>query len=390
VRLALVAGPDAGHAFPVIALGHALQARGHEVLVVTGPQWSECGLPWHDLPIVPAPQGESIGDRLWRRSVAMTPPLVEVVRSWGPQVVAADTLTLCGAFAAGVLGLPWVEVLPHPLQDPSVALPPVGHGLAPGTWWLPRRRDALLRRLTAPAIEQGRRERDEALRSLGLTQCEPSLRLVATLPALEHPRPDWPDTAHVVGALEWEPPGPAAAVPDGDGPLLLAASSTASGPGHRDLLGRTVEAARGLRAGLHGDPLPARVVATAQGDAPRSLPAWAAVSVGRQTELLDQATVVVCGGGGGILGKALSRGIPVVCVPGPGDQKENAGRVARLGAGLTLLPHQVTGPRLRAALQQVLTQPRFAMAAAAVARTGAGLGPPRAAALIETTLAARS
>ena len=55
----------------------------------------------------------------------------------------------------------------------------------------------------------------------------PAARLIATVPALEVPRPDWPANAHVVGPLLWEPTDNVLALPPGDDPLVMVAPSTA-------------------------------------------------------------------------------------------------------------------------------------------------------------------
>jgi UDP:flavonoid glycosyltransferase YjiC (YdhE family) len=382
VRVALVAGPDPGHAFPLIALGHELTRRGHTCLLVTGDRWAGCGLPWMDLPMVPPAPGESLGARLWVRSVAMTRLLTPLLAEWHPDLVLADTLTMCGTFAAAVLEVPCIEVLPHPLQDASVGLPPNGIGLAAGTWWLTRRRDALLRRLTAPALARGAVEKAEALAALGLGSADPVLRLVGTLPALEPARPDWPANAHVVGALEWEPPGADPTLPEGDGPLVAVASSTASGPGHSDLLTSTLQAVRVLRT--QGQPARVCCMGLSPAAHPGELEPWATVSPGRQSVLLDQAAVLVCGGGGGILAKALRRGLPVIGSPGPGDQKENLARVARLGAGVVL--REPSQEHIATALQKVLSTPGYAEAARAAGRTAEGLGVGYACDLAESAL----
>ena len=49
----------------------------------------------------------------------------------------------------------------------------------------------------------------------------PVRRLIATLPALEVPRPDWPEEAVVVGPLHIEPTDAVLDVPPGEGPLIM-------------------------------------------------------------------------------------------------------------------------------------------------------------------------
>ncbi len=64
----------------------------------------------------------------------------------------------------------------------------------------------------------------------------------------------------------------------------------------------------------------------------QALPEWAVAGRGRQDVLLRDADVVVCGGGHGMLAKALSAGVPAVIVPGEGDQWELANRARGRGA----------------------------------------------------------
>ena len=62
-------------------------------------------------------------------------------------------------------------------------------------------------------------------------------------------------------------------------------------------------------------PTGARVVVSRLGGADVTVPPWAVVGLGRQDELLSQADLVICGGGHGIVAKALLAGVPMVVVP---------------------------------------------------------------------------
>src|SRR6185312_13001389 len=147
-----------------------------------------------------------------------------------PDLIVSDVITACGALAAEIVGLPWVELNPHPLYLPSKGLPPIGSGLAPGVGLGGRLRDAVMRRLTARSLREGLRHRAAARVGVGLpaTGVEPMRRLIATLPALEVPRPDWPDEAVVVGPLHFEPTAAELTLPAGDGPVVVVAPSTAT------------------------------------------------------------------------------------------------------------------------------------------------------------------
>jgi UDP:flavonoid glycosyltransferase YjiC (YdhE family) len=184
----------------------------------------------------------------------------------------------------------------------------------------------------------------------------PWRRLVATLPALEVPRPDWPEEAEVVGSLHFEPTEAVLEIPAGSGPVVVVAPSTAV-TGARGL---TELALEGLRP---GETLPhgARVVVSRLGGSDVKVPPWAVVGLGRQDELLAQADLVVCGGGHGLVAKALLAGVPMVVVPGGGDQWEIANRLVRQGSAQLVRP--LTSDSLVAAVGEVLSTPRYREAA---------------------------
>jgi UDP:flavonoid glycosyltransferase YjiC (YdhE family) len=387
VRVALVAGPDPGHAFPAAAVGAALRARGHDVAVMTGPQWDRPlvrdGLTPIALPLLPEPDGETFSERMWSRQAAMAPLIAEDLRAWGADSVVADTLTHCGGFAAALLGLPWAELIVHLLQDLSVALPPVGGGFTPGRGPVGKARDAALRWLTARSIAQGQADRARAVERLGVSPeaARPRVRLVATFPALEPHRPDWPADATIVGPVEWEPADAELPRPPGEGPLVVVSGTTATGVARADLLTYAIEALSGTGA---------RVASARLGSYDGPLPPWVTVGEGKQTTLLDDARALVCNAGHGVLAKAISRGVPMVLVPIAGDQKENAARAARAGAGIVIPPHKLTAAALREATRQVLDDPSFAAAARRIAVSADGLGNGFAAETVERHLTSMS
>jgi UDP:flavonoid glycosyltransferase YjiC (YdhE family) len=184
----------------------------------------------------------------------------------------------------------------------------------------------------------------------------PLRRLIATLPALEVPRPDWPSEAVVVGPLHFEPTSSVLSLPPGSGPVVVVAPSTA-------MTGARGMASLALEALTPGESLPegARVVVSRISGPDVVVPPWAAVGLGRQDELLAHADVVVCGGGHGMVSKTLLAGVPLVVVPGGGDQWEIANRVVRQGSAQLVRP--LTAAALAAAVGEVLSSPRYREAA---------------------------
>ena len=85
-----------------------------------------------------------------------------------------------------------------------------------------------------------------------------------------------------------------------------------------------------------------------------------------QALVMPLASAVVSHTGSGTMLGALASGLPQVCLPRGADQFANADRVQSVGAGIRLLPDEVTPESLRAAVTAVLDDPAYARAAAAM------------------------
>lgn len=360
MRVAVVAGPDPGHAFPALALCARFLAAGDEPVFFTGPRWfdaaKEAGIAVRRLKGL-APRAvdddRDAGQRIHERAAHISTEILPDLSAMLPELVVSDVLTAGGGLAAERLGVPWVELSPHPLYLPSKALPPIGSGLAPGEGLRGRLRDGMLRTMTARAIRNGLRQREQARESVGLSATDPgpAARLIATLPALEVPRPDWPEHTHIIGPLLWEPTRETLDLPPGDEPLVMVAPSTA----HTGVAGMVDT----VLAALDGAGV--RVAISMLDTPPTDLPPWASAGLGRQDELLTHASVVVGGGGHGLLVKSLLAGVPIVTVPGGGDQWELANRAARQGSSILVRPLTVDG--VRTAVRELLDTPSYTIAA---------------------------
>ena len=371
MRAIVAAFGDAGHAFPAIALGRALAARGNEVTVQTWERWRDpvegAGLRFaasqEYTVFPPPPPGEEAG--AGEAALAMM-PLLEDFR---PDVLVSDILTLAPSLAAELAGVPRATLIPHlyPVHDPG--MPFFGMGMAPPRTGAGRR----LWRAALPALETGlrigRRELNETRRSIGLPPqnrfhggISDRLAIVGTFPQLEYPR-SWPTETVVTGPLEFEIPHPDVELPEGDGPLVLVANSTAQDPAC-DLIRRAFE-------GRAGEPV--RVVATTNGHRPARpievppnglLHDWLSYS-----QAMAAADVVACHGGHGTLARALAIGRPLLVSPSIGDMAENAERVAWAGAGLTVPGRLRRASTIRWAVRALLEDDRYRRRAEEIGRS---------------------
>jgi UDP:flavonoid glycosyltransferase YjiC (YdhE family) len=361
MRALLGAFGDPGHAFPMIALGRALAARGHDVTLQTWTRWQENveaeGLTFAAAPEYQVfPSGSEPLD-FYEAVVQATRDTVPLIREARPDVVVADILTLAPALAAELEHVRHATLVPHVYPPGEAHFPIYSLGARLPRTALGR---ALWRRAQAPiarGVERGRVELNDTRSRLGLEPLEylhggisRELAIVGTFPQLEYPRA-WPPHVHVVGPLMWEPPAEDVQIPPGEAPLVLVAPSTAQDRDQRML----TAALRGLA------DLPVRVLATSNRRPPsRPLPVpenarlvdWLSYS-----RTMPNCDVVVCHAGHGTMVRALASGCAVVACPAVGDMNENAARLDWAGAGVRV-PRRFVSPRvLGLAVERALGEP---------------------------------
>ncbi|MBK5230217.1 MAG: glycosyltransferase [Thermoleophilia bacterium] len=361
-RYLLVAIGEAGHAFPMIAIGRELMTRGHEVALHTWVRWQEhieaAGMTYFRAPVFQH-EPDQPAPNVHEAAALAAEELSEHVRGFEPDVIVSDVLTLSGALAAEICDVPLVTFVPHFWHATGIDEVPFGSGFAPAhnplAKWFFRR----VGRLEQNALAFGRDELNVTRDHVGLPPIERvhgglsrKLVLVGTLPQLEPPRV-WPKHVKVVGPVIWEPPAQPVEIPSGEGPLVVVAPSTAQDLEHR-MLGASVS---GLR------DLPVRVLATKNGREPeRPLkpgPNTTIVDWVSYSQVLPLADVIVCHGGHGTIMRALTSGTaPVVC-PASGDQFENAARLRWAGVGLAVPARFLTSRTIAAAVEKVLSRPRM-------------------------------
>ncbi|MFZ0384670.1 MAG: nucleotide disphospho-sugar-binding domain-containing protein [Solirubrobacteraceae bacterium] len=388
LRCFLGAFGDAGHAFPMLALGAELVRRGHEVTFETWTRWRQ-PVEGHGMRFVAAPEFPVFPTRdrplsPYEAVVAAVAQTRPAVAAAAPDVVVHDILTLAPALSAELESVPVATLIPHLYPPGEPGFPPFGLGAKPPRTRAGARLWRAFDRPVAAALRRGTTELNDTRRRVGLgpvggphNGLSRQLCLVATLPQLEYPRP-WPERVHVVGPMIWEAPAAAAEPPPGAAPLVLVAPSTAQDPEHRLL--------RAALRGLAHEPV--RILASwnrrpLRGPVPvpdnARLAEWTSYA-----QSMPQAALVICHAGHGTLVRALTLGRPVVAVPHAGDMPENAARLAWSGAGVRLPWPLLSPATLRHAVRRALGDERLAIRAAQLAAwSQRHNGPGRAADLVE-------
>ena len=113
MRIAVVAGPEAGHAFPAIALCLRLQSAGDDPVLLTGRERLDAaraagvqavelaGLEPEDID-----DDTDAGAKIHQRAARMAVLNRSVLQSLTPDLVVSDEITVCGGMAAELLGVP--------------------------------------------------------------------------------------------------------------------------------------------------------------------------------------------------------------------------------------------------------------------------------------------
>jgi len=132
LRIFLGAFGDPGHAFPMLALGEALVARGHDVTRQTWRRWqapaAAAGMAFAAAPeyqVFPTRERPLKPYEAAVRAARETQP---VVREVAPDIAVSDILTPAPALAAELEGVPVATLVPHLHPDLPPGSPPYSIG----------------------------------------------------------------------------------------------------------------------------------------------------------------------------------------------------------------------------------------------------------------------
>jgi rhamnosyltransferase subunit B len=416
-RILLATFGSLGDLHPFIALGVALQARGHVACVATSSDYraavTAAGLQF--APVAPSLADLGTPEQLARRLAQplratgimvqelLMPHLREAHQQLRAAADAADLLvshplTVLVQMVAAERGKPWLSVVLAPASflsrdDPPVLLPVNSLQIA-------RRIGPWMFNLTLASIRATVRRWEQPLyayrRELGLPatrkvmvmegQFSPWGTLALFDAPLMRPQPDWPPHTRICGAPLFDGTVAEPAVlrqlqeflAAGPAPIVFALGSSAVWLGE-EFWPAAVSAATQLGR---------RAILIAGSVALPALPAAVcAFQYLPYSQVFPHACVVVHQAGIGTLAQALRAGRPQLITPVWFDQPDNAARAVKLGVARSLPFRRVTPALLVRALRPLLADPAYARAAQALAASlGATDGAAVAAAVIEKTL----
>ncbi len=384
-RIVLTTFGSLGDLHPFLAIGIALKARGHGVVLATSEGYRDkvtaAGLEFYPVrPHVSLEDRDLVAyvmdlkkgpERVLREIIlpVLHDSYVDLLAAMagGADLLVTHPLSFAGPPIAETRVLRWASVALAPMGffsafDPPL-LPPFPalarlRALGP---WINGRVMGFGRRMVLPWTEPVRRLRAE----LGLPpganpifegQHSPYLVLALFSAVLGAPQPDWPPQTGVTGFVFYDHHDGAVDLPadlerflaGGEPPLVFTLGSAAVlSPG--PFFAESAAAARSLgrRAVLVG---------VEPHECPAGLPdSIFTIRYAPFYRLFPRAAAIIHQGGIGTTGQALAAGRPMLVVPWSHDQPDNAARLVRLGVARTLGRARYTAPRAAAALRSLLS-----------------------------------
>lgn len=374
----MVAIGSSGDVNPFLGIATALRGRGHQATLVSAPQFASAaasvGADFVALGTADAYEAIYEDPDLWhpRRGLriyfsylsTLVEQTVEVIREHydPPNTGVLASFQCFGArIAQEALGIPLCTVLPYPISLQSVYDPnrnPIGN---PPQWMGRGAIRLMYRAINWEVSRHSRRSVGAARGARGLGRPVKDLvswsysphSVLGLWPSLfSSAQPDWPPVAENTGFVSYDGPDSADWSPPDDLPerndwLVFT-------PGTQMTHGAAFfDAACQTAADLDQ---PTLMVASDRSALPEKLPpkvhhlayapfAW----------LFGRATAVVHHGGIGTAGRALEAGLPQLIIPRGFDQFDNAQRVTRIGAGVSMDRRKVDSTSLSLSLRRLLT-----------------------------------
>lgn len=370
---------------PELAIAARLVARGHVVRVLGDPcmrsDVAAAGATLRPFRVAPHRATRTADTEIIRDWAAWTPlgafarardrhafgpaklfarEVLETLEEFPADAVVVDAMLFGGLVGAEASGRPYAALIPMTSFLPAAGRPPPALGLRPAQgplgrlrdrvlWWLG---DELLWRSCLAPLNAARRSVGLGPVAHPLDQIRRADRvLVLTSPAFDFAAPERDGNVCYVGPELDDPAWATGAgrpvLPTGPGPLILVSLSMTY-QGQEPLLRRIVSALA---------PLPVRaVVTTGPALDPDDFPAPAhirMVQAAPHSALLPHCALVITHGGHGTVLRALSAGVPVLCLPMGRDQADDAARIVAAHAGCWLSSHSAVGT-LRKAVTRAL------------------------------------
>ncbi|WP_193213223.1 glycosyltransferase [Luteolibacter marinus] len=392
MRILIYAMGSAGDVHPFVGVGKALQARGHEVILLTSAMFDgmvrRAGLEMRAMGTVEDFERIQADPDLWhpRRALsavirnAVDPSYQRILDATrdlhqpGNTVILASSLAWATLTVRELLDIPVITVHLAPslfissYRQPVLPGAPVGQN-APRwmkriQWWCAGK---VVDHHALPALNRFRAEHGLTPSKDLLTGWHSPDRVIALFPDwFGPPQPDWPAQVRQTGFPLFDEKGQHELPPDLDhflddgDPTVVFTPGSAMDRGH-EFFAEAVKALRML--GKRGILL-SRFSKTIPADLPAGVRHFTYLPF---SEVLPRAGALGYHGGVGTCAQTLQAGIPHLVQPMAHDQLDTLSRVRDLGVGDGLVPRHFTAKNIAGVLDRLLHDPAMKQRARAIA-----------------------
>lgn len=372
-----------GHLNPMTALGRELQRRGHRVTLIgivdTKANAIAAGLDFLAIAESEQPEGkraqafaqlgELSGLAALRYTISKLQQITALFLQSAPMIAESgieallvDQTRLEGETIAEYIGIPFVTVCNALVINQDDSVPPffTAWSYSPTRWARYRVGNYLICRITKPMqqVIAEYRQKWKLPQYSSPNDFYSKLAIISQQPAcFEFPRTDLPSWFHFTGPLFDSTARQPVSFPFeklNKQPLIYASMGT--------IQNRLIGVFQKIASAC--EELDAQLVITLGGSAsPESVPELPGkplvVKYAPQLELLKKSILTITHAGLNTTLESLSNGVPIVAIPITNDQPGVAARIAWTGAGEFVPLSGLNVPRLRTAIQQVLTQDSY-------------------------------
>jgi len=376
-----------GNVPPILGLAKRMIARGHKVTVISDPcnepEAKAAGCDFFPYTTAPHRYDKSAdstilkdyearntiqGFKMFLNNIACGPALqyardvMGVLNNGKFDVVVVNEALYGGCFAAEVMKLPCVMVIPGTCSFPAPGMPPPG--MLPQKGLAGKLLDKMSSIIFKKLISHGLPSFNEARSALGLpplsdiieyTYNFPNRVLIMTSPDFEFPA-NFPASVRITGPILDDPfvhEIDQDILPEGDDRKLILVSFSTTFQNHAGILQNIIDA-----IGL----LPYRALITLgpamQSDLRNVPPNIQIRTFLPHSQILPHSAAVVTHAGHGTVIRSLAYGVPLICIPMGRDQPANAARVVYQGVGLRL-SKKAGVKKIADAIRKVVEDPNY-------------------------------
>ena len=293
----------------------------------------------------------------------------EVLKDYKADLIIGDSFRNYASFVHERGGPPFLMVNIFPLMYPSRHLPPQGIGMLPGSSWLSKLKERVLRYIVYSVAYAPVQKHCNAIRKqLNLPPFESnnflaegwkgsSLILHPTIPSFEYKAPDFPDKIHFIGPLllkpkpDYSPPSWWPKIVEKKKKVILINQGTIA----KKLEDLIVPAIKGLK----GEDVYVIAVPVQEGQLHDASPNVFSSNYIPFGNLLPYVDLVITNGGYGGVQNALAHGIPLVVAGATEDKMEVSARVEYMKVGINLRTNHPAPGQIKEAVHHVFSTPLY-------------------------------